>query len=81
MKYLYCGRCGEYLEGGDGECYDCHCGWKQSQENSSTNFERIDFGLVTSDLEHTHSDREHLLLYSESKEDSITVSKKYKIKN
>lgn len=26
---LYCAECGEYLMGGDGECHDCSCGWKQ----------------------------------------------------
>lgn len=29
MKKLYCPECSAYLEGGDGECKDCHCGWKQ----------------------------------------------------
>lgn len=27
--YLYCPNCGNYLIAGDGECHDCHCGWKQ----------------------------------------------------
>jgi len=32
MSYkLYCPECGAYLEGGDGECHDCACGWKQYQ--------------------------------------------------
>lgn len=29
MKKLYCPECSAYLEGGDGECKDCHCGWTQ----------------------------------------------------
>ncbi|MCX8980082.1 hypothetical protein NLN92_18935 [Citrobacter portucalensis] len=29
MTKLYCPECGAYLEGGDGENKDCHCGWKQ----------------------------------------------------
>jgi hypothetical protein len=29
MSKLYCPECGEYLMAGDGECHDCHCGWKQ----------------------------------------------------
>jgi len=29
LKKLYCDNCGNYLMGGDGECHDCHCGWKQ----------------------------------------------------
>ena len=29
MTRLYCPECSEYLEGGDGECHDCSCGWKQ----------------------------------------------------
>ena len=29
MTRLYCLECSEYLEGGDGECHDCLCGWKQ----------------------------------------------------
>lgn len=32
MKKLYCPECSAYLEGGDGECNDCHCGWKQPME-------------------------------------------------
>ena len=32
MKKLYCPECSAYLEGGDGECKDCHCGWKQPME-------------------------------------------------
>ncbi len=38
MKKLYCPECSAYLEGGDGECKDCHCGWKQpvSEEKQST---------------------------------------------
>ncbi|MDC9765964.1 hypothetical protein [Proteus mirabilis] len=32
MKKLYCLECSAYLEGGDGECKDCHCGWKQPME-------------------------------------------------
>ena len=31
MKYLYCPKCGEYLEGGDGEMKDCLCGFKQQK--------------------------------------------------
>lgn len=26
---LYCPECNSYLMAGDGECKDCHCGWKQ----------------------------------------------------
>ncbi|MFO3764076.1 hypothetical protein AAHD89_23005 [Providencia rettgeri] len=38
IKKLYCPECSAYLEGGDGECKDCHCGWKQpvSEEKQST---------------------------------------------
>lgn len=32
MTRLYCPECSEYLEGGDGECHDCSCGWKQPAE-------------------------------------------------
>lgn len=32
MNRLYCPECGNYLEGGDGNCHDCPCGWKQSQQ-------------------------------------------------
>ena len=32
MSRLYCPECSEYLEGGDGECHDCSCGWKQPVE-------------------------------------------------
>ena len=32
MTRLYCPDCSEYLEGGDGECHDCSCGWKQPVE-------------------------------------------------
>lgn len=32
MKKLYCGACGNYLMGGDGECHDCRCGWKQPED-------------------------------------------------
>lgn len=32
MKRLYCGDCGNYLMGSDGECHDCGCGWKQPVE-------------------------------------------------
>lgn len=32
---LYCGDCGDYLMAGDGECKDCHCGWKQPIERCS----------------------------------------------
>ena len=32
MTRLYCPECSEYLEGGDGECHDCSCGWKQPVE-------------------------------------------------
>ena len=31
MQYLYCPECGEYLEDGNGDMADCHCGFKQSQ--------------------------------------------------
>lgn len=34
MKRLYCPDCGEYLEGGNGEMKDCHCGFKQPDEKS-----------------------------------------------
>ena len=37
MKRLYCPECGEYLEGGDGECKDCHCGWKQPPDEEEEN--------------------------------------------
>ena len=30
MKKLYCHECSNYLMGGDGECHDCGCGWKQA---------------------------------------------------
>lgn len=33
MRKLYCPKCGAYLEGGDGECHDCRCGWQQPQDN------------------------------------------------
>lgn len=29
MQKLYCDNCSNYLMGGDGECHDCPCGWKQ----------------------------------------------------
>lgn len=29
MKKLYCPECNEYLEGGSGNLANCHCGWKQ----------------------------------------------------
>ena len=32
MTRLYCPECSEYREGGDGECHDCSCGWKQPVE-------------------------------------------------
>lgn len=32
MKLLYCRDCGSYLMAGDGECHDCHCGWKQPED-------------------------------------------------
>lgn len=32
MQKLYCGSCSNYLMGGDGECHDCPCGWKQPVE-------------------------------------------------
>lgn len=32
MSRLYCPECGNYLEGGDGECHDCSCGWRQPHE-------------------------------------------------
>lgn len=32
MNRLYCPECSEYLEGGDGECHDYSCGWKQPAE-------------------------------------------------
>lgn len=31
MKSLYCGDCSNYLMGGDGECHDYSCGWKQPE--------------------------------------------------
>lgn len=34
MKKLYCPECSAYLEGGDGECKDCRCGWKQPEEEA-----------------------------------------------
>lgn len=35
MKKLYCPECGEYLEGGDGECHDCRvCGWTQPKDKT-----------------------------------------------
>ncbi|WP_249215366.1 MULTISPECIES: hypothetical protein [unclassified Providencia] len=34
MKKLYCPECSAYLEGGDGECKDCRCGWKQPAEEA-----------------------------------------------
>ena len=34
LPKLYCPECGEYLEGGDGELKDCHCGWKQPDNRS-----------------------------------------------
>lgn len=33
MTRLYCPECSEYLEGGDGECHDCSCGWKQAVDD------------------------------------------------
>lgn len=35
MPLLYCPECGEYLEGGNGELQDCHCGWKQPAHEDS----------------------------------------------
>lgn len=32
MKSLYCRDCNNYLMGGDGECHDCPCGWKQDPD-------------------------------------------------
>lgn len=32
MGILYCPECNNYLMGGDGECHDCSCGWKQKRE-------------------------------------------------
>jgi len=29
MKKLYCPKCGEYLEAGDGTLKNCMCGWEQ----------------------------------------------------
>ncbi|MDY7537561.1 hypothetical protein QN372_00195 [Undibacterium sp. RTI2.1] len=32
MKSYTCPQCANYLMGSDGECHDCHCGWKQPDE-------------------------------------------------
>lgn len=32
MKLLYCPKCNNYLEGGDGENHDCSCGWSQPMD-------------------------------------------------
>lgn len=34
MQLLYCPDCNNYLMAGDGECHDCHCGWKQPTNDS-----------------------------------------------
>lgn len=34
MNYLYCQKCSNYLEGGDGSMQDCPCGWKQPKDNT-----------------------------------------------
>ncbi|WIF73772.1 hypothetical protein QN092_07840 [Proteus vulgaris] len=42
MKKLYCPECSNYLEGGDGECKDCYCGWKQpAGEEKQSTFEQL----------------------------------------
>jgi hypothetical protein len=42
MKKLYCPECSAYLEGGDGECKDCNCGWKQPMEaEKKSTFEQL----------------------------------------
>lgn len=42
MKKLYCPECSSYLEGGDGECKDCRCGWKQPVEEAKESaFEQL----------------------------------------
>ena len=33
MNKMYCEECGSYLMASDGECHDCHCGWKQPCES------------------------------------------------
>lgn len=38
MKCLYCGDCSNYLMGGDGECHDCHCGWKQPEDQEDDHY-------------------------------------------
>lgn len=41
MTRLYCPECSEYLEGGDGECHDCSCGWKQPVETFGDEVSRL----------------------------------------
>lgn len=51
MKLLYCPECQNYLEGGDGECHDCSCGWKQPCECvECAPLEQDTFKLSDSDL-------------------------------
>ena len=53
MTRLYCPECSEYLEGGDGECHDCSCGWKQPVETfkNNTNTLQITYNELCEELE------------------------------
>lgn len=53
---LYCPKCSAYLEGGDGNCHDCSCGWKQpvedfSEDNSRLRTENEDLRKQVADLQ------------------------------
>ncbi len=38
MMRIYCPLCGNYLMAGDGECHDCHCGWRQEPEEDDDDY-------------------------------------------
>jgi len=42
VELLYCPECNNYLEGGDGEMKNCHCGWEQPKSNNDGGDEDVE---------------------------------------
>lgn len=57
MSLLYCPKCGKHLEGGDGECRDCSCGWTQPVESFDHNDE---IQSLRAELAKTRQERDEL---------------------
>lgn len=55
MKNPYCPECNNYLLGGDGECHDCSCGWKQLEYSKDTTWD-VEYDLMEESYDRGYED-------------------------